>query len=97
MNNKEFIAELARQNELKSADTQQLMTTLINIMGECFQEGDAVQLPNFGSFEVKKKQERIIVNPTTGQRMLVPPKLTLAFKPNSMMKDKIKKGGENDE
>mgnify|MGYP002626281382 CR=1 FL=1 len=97
MNNKEFIAELARQNELKATDAQQLMTTLINIMGECFQEGDAVQLPNFGAFEVKKKQERIMVNPTSGQRMLVPPKLILAFKPNSLTKDKIKKGGENNE
>ena len=97
MNNKEFIAELARQNGMKAAEAQQLMNSLISALGECFQEGDAVQLPNFGAFEVKKKQERIIVNPSTGQRMLVPPKLTLTFRPTSVTKDKIKNGGEDDE
>jgi len=62
-------------------------------MSDCFQEGDSVQMANFGNFEVKKKLERVMVNPTTGQRMLVPPKLVLAFKPNPTWKDKIKKGG----
>lgn len=95
MNNKEFIAELASQNSMKAADVQQMMNTLIEAMGESFQEGDAVVLQNFGSFEVKKKQERLIVNPVTGQRMLVPPKLTLAFRPNPTTKDKIKNGGES--
>ena len=95
MNNKEFITELARQNGIKITDAQQMMSTLINAMGECFKEGDAVQWPNFGSFEVKKKMERVMVNPSTGQRMLIPPRLTLAFRPNLTTKDKIKKGGED--
>ena len=97
MNNKEFITELAKQNDLKISETQQMVNTLINAMGNCFQEGDAVQLPNFGSFEVKKKMERVMVNPSTGQRMLVPPKLTLTFKPIPSVKGKIKKGGEDNE
>jgi nucleoid DNA-binding protein len=94
MNNKEFINELARRNEMKAADAQAWMNTLLSAMGENFQEGNAVQLPNFGVFEVKKKLERVIINPSTGQRMLVPPKLTLAFKPTPQTKEKIKKGGE---
>lgn len=95
MNNKEFINELARHNEIKTADAQRWMNTLLSSMGDHFQEGDAVQLPNFGVFEVKKKLERIIINPSTGQRMLVPPKLTLAFKPTPQTKEKIKKGGDS--
>ena len=43
----------------------------------------------FGNFEVKKRLERVIVNPTTGQRMLVPPKLVVAFKPSQILKAKI--------
>ncbi|MBO7109960.1 MAG: HU family DNA-binding protein [Prevotella sp.] len=94
MNNKEFINELARRNEMKAVDAQAWMNTLLGAMGDNFLEGNAVQLPNFGVFEVKKKLERIIINPSTGQRMLVPPKLTLAFKPTPQTKEKIKKGGE---
>ena len=95
MNNKEFIAELAKQNNMKITDTQKMMNSMIGVMGEIFLEGDGVQLPNFGAFEVKKKLERVIVNPSTGQRLLVPPKLTLAFRPIQQVKEKIKKGGDD--
>jgi len=50
-----------------------------------------VGIQGFGAFEVRKKEERISVNPVTKQRMLVPPKLTLAFKPSSTLKERIKK------
>ena len=50
-------------------------------------------VPNFGTFEVKKKLERIMVNPSTGQRMLVPPKLVLNFKLNANWKERVKNGG----
>ena len=87
MNNKEFIAELANRNGVKPAEAQRMMDALLGAMGEHFMEGNAVQLPSLGAFEVKKKMERIIVNPTTGQRMLVPPKLTLGFKISPVWKD----------
>ena len=34
-----------------------------------------------------------MVNPSTGQRMLVPPKLVLNFKPNVSWKERVKNGG----
>jgi len=93
MNNKEFIAELARRTGNNAAKTQKMVDALVGAMGDSFMEGNAVQMPDFGVFEVKKKLERIMVNPSSGQRMLVPPKLVLAFKPTSTWKDHIKKGG----
>ena len=47
-------------------------------------------VPSFGIFEVKKKLERVLVNPTTKQRMLVPPKMVVNFKPNTSLRSKIK-------
>lgn len=94
MNNKEFIAELSQRMGYKNNMTQRLMTTVLTAMGDSFMEGDSVQVPGFGTFEVKKKMERIIVNPASGQRMLVPPKLVLGFRPNATWKDKINAGGE---
>ena len=94
MNNKEFINELSARMGYSTSDTQRLVTNMVNAMSDCFLEGAAVQVPNFGSFEVKKKLERIMVNPSTGQRMLVPPKLVLGFKPSVTWKGKLKKGGD---
>jgi DNA-binding protein HU-beta/integration host factor subunit alpha len=72
-----------------------MVDTLVETMGDHFQEDDSVVVPNFGTFEVKKKLERIMVNPSTGQRMLVPPKLVLNFKPNVGWKERVKNGGND--
>lgn len=93
MNNKEFIAELASRTGFSAKDTQTLVNNIVNAMGDAFQEDNTVLVPNFGVFETKKKMERIMVNPASGQRMLVPPKLVLNFKPNQTLKEKLK-GGE---
>ena len=92
MNNKEFIAELAERTGYSVKDTQKLTSNLIDALGDAFQEDNSVLVPNFGVFETKKKMERVMVNPATGQRMLVPPKLVLSFKPNQTWKDKLKGG-----
>ncbi len=74
-------------------DTQKLIFQLVDAMGDSFMEGNTIIVQNFGSFEVKKRLERIMVNPTTGQRMLVPPKLTLGFKISPTWRGKLKFGG----
>lgn len=93
MNNKQFITELAQRLGYTAQDTQKMVYQVVDAMADSFQEGNTIAVQNFGSFEVKKKMERIIVNPTTGQRMLVPPKLTLGFKISPTWKDKLKNGG----
>ena len=54
------------------------------------EEGNVIAVQGFGSFEVKKKAERISINPASKQRMLVPPKLVLSYKPSNTLKDKFK-------
>ena len=91
MNNKEYIAELAQQSGYTQTDSQKMVAAVIEQMGDSFEEGNSVLIPNFGTFEVKKRLERIIVNPGTQQRMLVPPKLVLNFRPKESVKDKLNK------
>ena len=54
------------------------------------EEGNGIAVQGFGSFEVKKKAERISINPASKQRMLVPPKRVLFYKPSNTLKDKFK-------
>ena len=93
MNNKDFIAELAQRTGFTAEDTQKYVNSIVEAMGDHFQESDSVLIPTFGTFEVKKKLERVMVNPSTGLRMLVPPKLVLSFKPNISWKERVKNGG----
>lgn len=97
MNNKEFIAELSLKTGMNSRQAQSLVDQFVTAMGDHFLEGDSISVPNFGNFEVKKKMERVIMNPATAQRMLVPPKLVLAFKPSAGWKDKVRNAGSDAE
>lgn len=90
MNNKEFVAELAQQTGYKQKDVERLVRTFVDTMGDIFEGEEPIVVPNFGVFEVKKKLERIVVNPGTQKRMLVPPKLVLTFKPTASIKEKVK-------
>lgn len=97
MNNKEFVAELAQRSGYSQEDTQKLIKTVVDAMGQSFEDGAPVFLPGFGTFEVKKRLERTVVNPSTGNRMLVPPKLVLNFRPIAAIKEKLKRGDDNHE
>ena len=84
MNNKEFISELSRRFVYTNKDTTQLVSSVINIMTQQLQDGNTVAIQGFGTFEVRKKLERISINPATQQRMLIPPKLVLTYKPSAI-------------
>ena len=65
MNNKDFTSELSRRLGYTIKDTSELMSSLLSDMTQELQEGNVVTIQGFGTFEVKKKAERITVNPTT--------------------------------
>ena len=80
MNNKEFISALSKRAGLKTDETQNLVRSIVSSVIEDLCDGENVTFSSLGTFEVKKRLERIIVNPGTGQKMLVPPKLVVNFK-----------------
>ncbi len=90
MNNKEFISELADRTGYTIKDTSLLINAFLEEITQQLEDGNAISIQGFGTFEVKKKSERISINPATKQRMLVPPKLVLSYKPSSLLKEKIK-------
>ena len=95
MNNKEFIAALALKTGYTQDESQKMVKTVIDLMGKSFETGDPVPVIGSGTFEVKKRLERVMVNPSTGLRMLVPPKLVLNFKPAATIKGHVRKGGQD--
>ena len=85
MNNKEFTSELAERLGYTIKDTSELMNSLLSSMTQELEEGNVIAIQGFGSFEVKKKAERISINPASKQRMLVPPKVVLSYRPSNTL------------
>ena len=90
MNNKEFTSELAERLGYTIKDTSELMNSSLSSMTQELEEGNVIAIQGSGSLEVKKKAERISINPASKQRMLVPPKLVLSYRPSNTLKDKFK-------
>jgi nucleoid DNA-binding protein len=90
MNNKEFQAEIATKLQISQKQSALLLKGYVDTLVNFLEDNDELPLLSLGAFEIKQKEQRIIVNPSTKKRMLVPPKLVLNFKPAQGLKSKSK-------
>jgi DNA-binding protein HU-beta len=90
MNNKDFIGALAKKCGITAAEAQAGIDSFVAVMTERLKENDQLNVSGFGVLEVKMRKERVSVNPKTGQRFLVPPKIVPSFRPSCKLKDKFK-------
>lgn len=90
MTNQELVAALAKRIELTQKDTSDVLDTLVSIFNTNLENGNSINIQGFGLFETKKRNERISVNPVSKQRYLIPPKISVAFKPGQTIKDNLK-------
>ncbi len=90
MDNKELVERLSSKLGRDKKDINKLLDALVGVVKSKSCELDSIAVPSFGTFETKKKNERIVMNPSTGKRMLVPPKITLSFKVSNVLKSKLK-------
>lgn len=90
MKNKDFIQKIQQTVSANGERTAELVEMTTSIIAKILSEGDSLAITGFGTFEVKKKEERVSVNPATGNRWMIPPKLVPGFKPGTSMKDKLK-------
>lgn len=90
MDNKKLVETVANNLGRSTADVNKLIEAFAGILRTRCGEMDSVIIPSFGAFEPKKRNERVMVQPSTGKRMLVPPKVVLGFKVSNVLKSKLK-------
>lgn len=90
MNNKEFIGKLAKRCGVSPAETSANVEKLVSVVTRLLKENGQLNISGFGVLETKMRKERLSVNPKTGQRFLIPPKIVPAFRPSNKLKDKFK-------
>ena len=96
MKNKELVTELAARMGWTAQEVAETLSVLSSVVSSRLVDNDTIYLQGFGQFEVKKKAERISVNPSNGKRYLVPPKLVPVFKPGATVKNKLKELGDHE-
>ncbi len=91
MNKAELIAAVAEKTGMSKKDTEAVVSTALDTIVAAMAEGEKVQLVGFGSFEVKKRAERVGRNPKTKESITIPASKVPSFKAGKAMKDSVAK------
>jgi len=90
MNHNELIAAISEKAAIDVQQTTNMLDSVIEIFADLLIEGNSIGIQGFGVFEIRQKNERLLVHPKTGARSMIPPKLVVNFKQSNTLKDKIK-------
>jgi integration host factor subunit beta len=87
---KEIVKTISEEIGMTQLKTKEIVQKTFNAIVETLVEERRIELRNFGVFEVKKRAARKARNPRTGQRVDVPQKFVITFKPGKEMEEKVR-------
>jgi len=88
---KEIVKQIADKIGLTQLKTKEIVQQTFDAIVETLLEVGRIELRNFGVFEVKQRKARKARNPRTGERVDVPPKTVVTFKPGKEMEERVRK------
>lgn len=89
MNKTELVAALAEKTGASKKDTDNTLNAFTEVIIEALKRDGKVQLPGFGTFEIRTRAARTGRNPHTGEAIEIAAVKVPAFKPGKAMKDAI--------
>lgn len=83
MNKAELVKAMAAEAEMTQADCRKVLDAFTALVIKALQEGDKVSLVGFGTFVVTERAAHVGVHPVTKEKIVIPAKKTLKFKPGA--------------
>ncbi len=90
MTKKEIVKTISEEIGLTQLKTKEIVQKTFDAIVCALVEEKRIELRNFGVFEVKKRAARKARNPRTGQRVDVPEKYVVTFKPGKEMEERVR-------
>jgi len=87
MTKADLVEELLRVTELPRKESETVVETIFDSIIQALQGGDKIEIRGFGSFRTRSRRGRVGRNPKTGEKVEVPSKKILFFKPSKELKD----------
>lgn len=84
---KDFVDSVAAATGYDREQVRHTLQLFLEHVTERLAHGERIEFRDFGVFEVRQRAARIAQNPKTLQRVSVPPRRTVKFKPGRLMKD----------
>jgi integration host factor subunit beta len=86
---KEIVRTISEEIGLTQLQTKEIVQKTFDAIVEALVEERRVELRNFGVFEVKRRAPRKARNPRTNEKVFVPEKFVVTFKPGKEMEDRV--------
>ncbi len=90
MTKKEMAQAIAQEMDLPQMQVKEIVQRVFDGIVEALLENGRIELRNFGIFEVKKRKPRQARNPKTGEKVKVPARLAVTFKPGREMLEQVR-------
>src|SRR5947208_7448612 len=87
---KEIVKQISERLGMPQLKTKEIVQQTFDAIVETLLETGRIELRNFGVFEVKQRKKRKARNPRTGDKVDVPPKNVVTFKPGKEMEEKVR-------
>src|SRR3954464_12339101 len=87
---KEIVKQIADRIGETQLKTKEIVQQTFDAIVETLLEDGRIELRNFGVFEVKRRKARKARNPRTGDKVHVPPKNVVTFKPGKEMEERVR-------
>ena len=86
----ELVARIAQQNpHLTIQECEAIVRAVLGSISEALAGGDRVELRDFGAFSIRNSEARASRNPRTGDRVAVPARAHVQFKPGKGMRTRL--------
>ena len=90
MTKKEIVKTISEEIGLTQLKTKEIVQKTFDAIVETLVEDHRIELRNFGVFEVKRRAARKARNPRTGEKVFVPEKFVVTFKPGKEMEERVR-------
>lgn len=90
MTKKEIVRTISEEIGLTQLKTKEIVQKTFDAIVEALVEERRIELRNFGVFEVKRRAPRKARNPRTGDKVFVPEKFVVTFKPGKEMEQRVR-------
>lgn len=97
MTKKEIVKTISEEIGLTQLKTKEIVQKTFDAIVEALVSEGRIELRNFGVFEVKPRAARKARNPRTGDKVLVPAKNVVTFKPGKEMEERVRQMQIRDE
>ena len=97
MTKKEIVRSISEDLGMKQLQTREIVQKVLDAILDTLAKEGRVELRNFGVFEVKRRGPRKARNPRSGERVFVPEKFVVTFKPGQNMQERVQGRGQTPE